>query len=406
MNCPVCDRSLAPTLSICPTCGAMMRDTVREELQTKITPGGPPKADVQPRPAPPAAPPPQRARRVETAGLVAPKTSPTLIEFQNKNAPLPDWRIQLQNAVQQRKSAQPGVRAVVSQTSVSVATAEPATALDTAPAAATDPRVASALRRIEASQKAFNKPETKPKAKPIHSFGVIAPTMTGAAAATAPARVNHAPKPQLVPPPFTQKRDTNKLPPIAKPVPEPVADAKPAIARVEKIVDTPRLDFPEAERIEIKASRSDEREVAAATDADEIDDLAPISMRFGAGLFDMIIAGFASMLMLSPLAFAATSWWTMSGLLAAIGTLAVVSFFYMTACLGFFGKTMGMRLFSLELVDALENEYPTLRQAAVNSLFFLLLLPFAGAGFITVFFNEENRAVHELLSGTISVKEF
>src|SRR6476619_2569226 len=36
MNCPVCKRELAPTLSICFACGAMVNDTVREELETKI----------------------------------------------------------------------------------------------------------------------------------------------------------------------------------------------------------------------------------------------------------------------------------------------------------------------------------------------------------------------------------
>jgi uncharacterized RDD family membrane protein YckC len=408
MNCPVCDRSLAPTLSICPTCGAMMRDTVREELQTKITPGGAPKLEAQSRPVVPAstpAPPAPRLKRVDTAGLVAPKTSPTLVEFQNKNAPLPDWRIQLQNAVQQRKGGQPAAAAVSPQLSVSVATAvQPASDASEPVPSAADPRVANALRRIEASQKAFNKPEIKPmKPKPAHSFGVVSPIT-----AAAPARVSPPPKPQLVPPPLVQKRDTKKPLAIAQPEPETVVIAKPVIARVEKISDiAPRLDFPEAARIEIKAARSDEREMVAANDqADEIDDLAPFSMRFGAGLFDVIIGGFGSMLVLSPLAFSSTDWWTMAGLLIALGTLAVVSFFYMTACLGFFGKTMGMRLFSLELVDAVENEYPTLRQAVVNSFFFLLLLPLAGAGFLTVFFNEENRAVHDLLSGTIMVKEF
>src|SRR6186997_3025821 len=115
MNCPVCERSLAPTLSICPTCGAMMNDTVREELQTKITSGPLPGAIPKPqtpihRPEQPVrqhaapspmrqsvAPPPVPARapfKTITAGLVAPKTSPTLVDFQNKNAKLPDWRIQ------------------------------------------------------------------------------------------------------------------------------------------------------------------------------------------------------------------------------------------------------------------------------------------------------------------------
>jgi uncharacterized RDD family membrane protein YckC len=78
----------------------------------------------------------------------------------------------------------------------------------------------------------------------------------------------------------------------------------------------------------------------------------------------------------------------------------------MTTCLGFFGKTMGMRLFSLELVDAIENEYPTLKQAAANSSVFLLSLAFCGAGFLTAFFNEERRALHDLLSGTILVRDF
>jgi uncharacterized RDD family membrane protein YckC len=390
----------------------MMRDTVREELQPKITPGGAPRTEIQARPDAPAStphPPASKMKRVDTAGLVAPKTSPTLVEFQNKNAPLPDWRIQLQNAVQQRKGGHPA--AASPQLSVSSATAAqpaPIAASEPAPLAA-DPRVANALRRIEASQKAFNKPEIKPKkAKPSHSFGVVAPT-SNAGAATAPARVSPQPKPQLVPPPpIVQKRDTNKLPPIPQAEPETVVIPKPVIARVEKIDDiAPKLDFPEAARIEIKAVRSDEREIAATLDqADEIDDLAPFSMRFGAGLFDMIIGGFASMLALSPLAFSATNWWTIAGLVIALGTFGVVSFLYMTACLGFFGKTMGMRLFSLELVDAVENQYPTLRQAAVNSFFFLLSLPLAGAGFLTVFFNEENRAVHDLLSGTIMVKEF
>jgi uncharacterized RDD family membrane protein YckC len=92
--------------------------------------------------------------------------------------------------------------------------------------------------------------------------------------------------------------------------------------------------------------------------------------------------------------------------LAFAAVWALVLFFYMTITLGFYGKTIGMRLFSLELVDAVENEYPTLHQAAVNSGLFILSLPFAGAGFLTVFFNEEGRAFHDLVSGTILVREF
>jgi uncharacterized RDD family membrane protein YckC len=42
----------------------------------------------------------------------------------------------------------------------------------------------------------------------------------------------------------------------------------------------------------------------------------------------------------------------------------------------------------------------------VHSAAYLLSLPFFGIGFITVLFNEEKRAAHDLLSGTIIVVEF
>ncbi len=65
-----------------------------------------------------------------------------------------------------------------------------------------------------------------------------------------------------------------------------------------------------------------------------------------------------------------------------------------------------MRIFSLEIVDAEENEYPTIQQAAVHSSIYLVSLALGGVGFVTMMFNEEKRAIHDLLSGTIIVREF
>src|SRR5262249_4510435 len=48
-----------------------------------------------PRPSPPL--------RNITSGFSGAKTNPTLVEFQNRNAAVPDWRLQLQNSVRQRK---------------------------------------------------------------------------------------------------------------------------------------------------------------------------------------------------------------------------------------------------------------------------------------------------------------
>ncbi len=157
MNCPVCQRSLAPTLSICPTCGAMMNDTVREEVEKNITSG--PLPLRQSRPVSPRAPEPviagfsQRAARPaprpQTGNISAPKTSPTLVEFNHKNKSIPEWRLQLQNAVQQRRGSQEASAEKiplaaadhVRQQKAVVTTAEVSESI-------ADPRVANAIRRI------------------------------------------------------------------------------------------------------------------------------------------------------------------------------------------------------------------------------------------------------------------
>ena len=437
MNCPVCQRSLAPTLSICPACGAMKNDSVREELESKIS-SGPlvskqlmVKTSPEPmteRPSIPTPPQPAVAKKTVTANLVSHKTSKTLVGFQNKNAALPDWRIQLQNAVQQRK----GGNCTADTTDVLESKVQHVSrgnlALKSEPTPqpeieisqqTSDPRVASAMRRISESRKNFFEVTATPvkaaspvQKTPVRPFGVVAPinSFSLGSVATTPAKTITPQKPMLVALPKTvaEKLDTNKLPPIKKSAESSSEIENPFIARV-KIMESDSLELPftESKRIHITSENFKTLDaVDHDLEADEIEDLAPFSMRFGAGLFDFIIGGFATMLALSPFAFTSSNWFTGTVFLTFVGTWALISFIYMTSCLGFFGKTMGMRLFQLELVDAVENEYPTLRQAAVNSSVFLATVAFAGAPFFMIFFNEEKRALHDLVSGTILVREF
>lgn len=418
MNCPVCDRLLAPTLSICPACGAMMNDTVREELQSKITMGARSHIGLQPAPsiAKPTAKPASDAAvvarttsRTVTAGLVAPKTSQTLVDFQNKQTALPDWRLQLQNAVRQRKGLSDMSSAVEQPLSIAVPTAAAAPAEQAMKVQPSDPRVAKAVERMNASRAKFTEEAVRPRkpqppvmraAATSLKFGVV--STTGTAAAPALSRVEPAARPKLVVPPPTAKRITSKLPPVAS-----VVTAPPEIEEPQKIAK-PEVPFEAAEidRIRINVSQDAVAAEAPGSYEDDIDDLAPYSMRFGAGLFDLIIGAFIAMVVTSPFILAGGDWSTSGGVLLFVGVWAIVLFLYMTACVGIVGKTLGMRLFSLELVDAFENEYPTLQQAAINSAVYLITLPLAGAGFVTMFYNEENRALHDLLSGTIQVREF
>lgn len=405
-----------------------MDDTVREELQTKITPCATAnvvsrveavaKVDIPPRPAIIA--PPVKKKAIVTAGLSVSKTSPTLVEFQNKSASLPDWRLQLQNAVQQRRSGQP---AVISNKTFPTdgATALKAEAPVIAPPPVPeilDSRVANAMKRIDQSRQKFAVAETytpkkqiaarPPQRRPV-PVESIPLSERAPIAARPPIQAAKPQRPKLVvPAPAFEKHDTNKLPPISK-----VIERVVPIEEVDSI-ETPELENavsdklqPETVAIKRLSIRGENTEIEdTEAYSDEIEDLAPFSMRFGAGLFDLIVGAFVALLALSPFALGGGDWFTMSGLLVAVGVWTLVQFVYMTASLGLVGKTLGMRLFSLELVDAIENEYPTLHQAAISSSLFLLSLGLGGAGFLTIPFNEERRAVHDLLSGTILVREF
>lgn len=65
-----------------------------------------------------------------------------------------------------------------------------------------------------------------------------------------------------------------------------------------------------------------------------------------------------------------------------------------------------MRLFSIELIDAEESQLPSLHQAAVSSAVYLLSLLTLGIPFLPAFFNEERRTLHDMLSGTLMIREY
>ena len=445
-----------------------MNDTVREELETKISPGAvgatsgklsapkpalpvqraaPPKIEIPPPPAPPtqthapiktqppthapikpptppptAAPPKPIAARFETADLRVKKTSPTLVEFQTKKATVPEWRLQLQNSVRQKvgggrrpdENATGAPQAKTKSTSgANALKVEYVEEEQQQPARHQNPRVASALKRIEESRRTFtNQPVAEQslrigKAAPAtprkHPFNVVARSNEAPVSKAAPkATVNPSPKPMLVSPLKIEKRgfDTNKLPPLEKPKESISTRLEVPAAKRESSIINKRNPVVEENAIENELLEINEEEI------EEIEDLAPLSMRFNAGLFDMIIGLFATLILLSPFILSGGSWVSAAGFLAMTAALAIVMFLYLTISLAFTGRTFGMRLFSLELVDVEENEYPTLHQAAVNSSVYLLSLAFAGVGFLPLFFNEERRAAHDILSGTILIREY
>lgn len=449
MKCPVCARDLAPTLSICLTCGAMRDDSVREELQTKITSGPLSKrtatvaqpmekaADVPPERPPvlqPKSVEPPIARTAEpaaggpTAGLRQhAKTSPTLVGFPNKEAAIPEWRLQMQNAVRQRMGIASATAVAATPSPAANETPAPVRVITQAAKAPpapkpktvsvpqdADPRLAAALGRIQASRHAFSTQAAEPivpqrtLAQKNVRFNVVPPTPVKPAPRKLAEPAFYTPMPKPFEAPMRIKLDTNKLPKLAEILPqegEPVKLYEDHIEEVAAPAPT-HVDTATVSRFVINAETDEAETAANEFEEDDFEDLAPLSMRVNAGLFDLIIGIVATMVVMSPFVLAGGEWMSLSGGLLFAGALAIVLFLYTTFSIAFLGKTLGMRLFSLEVVDVDENEYPTMQQAAVSSSVFLLSIVFGGLGFVPMLFNPERRAAHDLASGTIVVREF
>jgi uncharacterized RDD family membrane protein YckC len=222
--------------------------------------------------------------------------------------------------------------------------------------------------------------------------------------------VNSFAKPKLAPNVGSEKvkLDTNKLPPLPQAVQTtanieardiPIDDAKPKIEEQSKIAPD------NGEKIETKIEPEENLEFIPSEEAEGYDDFAPFAMRFNAGLFDLIIGSFSSLFLLAPFMLLGGDWFSTAGIFAFLATCAVVMFIYTTTAVGLYGRTFGMRLFSLEVVDIDSEDYPTFHQAAVSTAVYLLSLALGGLGFLTIPFNENKRAVHDLVSRTVVVKE-
>ncbi len=438
----------------------MVHDTVREELETKLVPtdalpspvkiSNPERSEVSPmkpmtnlkRPEYLSNNPAflhERKSEISKPVLQEPEilssktgeisvktTAPTLVGFQNKNVALPDWRLKIQNAVQQRKRGEIGFSSTEAtvqtptRTMTSGANALKAQYIEKPASISREERMARALERIETSRQIFSvaessvsEPEieniTAETPSPVLNFPTQFTQKNPEISCDAPhpkARVNVLTRPKLVSSMHQESGDldTNKLPALSSPKIAIDLDSLPTVIPTVKTKDETESLKP-ADNIHATFTESDTLPEIANEFEETADDLPPFSMRFNAGLFDLILGSFAGLIMLAPLMLSGGEWVSFKGFMAFVVTTSLVMFVYLTTATAFYGRTLGMRMFSLELIDIEENDYPTFHQAAVNSAVYLLSLLFGGIGFLTMLFNEDKRAAHDLVSGTIMIKE-
>jgi uncharacterized RDD family membrane protein YckC len=303
-----------------------------------------------------------------------------------------------------------------------------------APAAAVagvsgNPKLANALKRIEESRRRFLTEETKEEDAPKVSQPAQAknypfyiatknaevlpkPTeFKTAESSPAESRTPVPQKPTIEDLPVIEKKgfDTNKLKPLPNSaiISTSLEKAPNDILEIEaEAKDAPLIKISRVAADDLDEEILELEEAESIAEETEIEDLAPFAMRFNSAVFDLIIGAFTSLILLAPFVLSKGSWFSLAGVLAFLVTTAIVMFVYLTTAIGMFGKSVGMKIFSLEAIDIEENDYPTFHQAAVSASVYLVSLALGGVGFLPALFNSERRTAPDLLSGTVIVKEY
>lgn len=409
MRCPACGAFYKERSVRCPECGALQDENPQEIFQQN-----------QPEPAlatvaetiPQASQPKPRRR--------ATKVSQSLLEFPGVNRTnLPEWRKEVAERVrevQEKRAREAALEAGEPLFSELEAKTAPGLALlAQADAPPLNPIVVAALRRLE-----------RARAQPLSDRISNTPS---AVCATAVA-YHEAPELALE----LNPTEENDSAPPAKPerVHNLAVVPMPAILQTETIeTDEPVTSTETSE----PASSTETSEVAAEPETIEvprkprrlIDDrndpalnyldsvpttitvdrreysAAPIFLRILGGLTDLLIAALLSSPILALTELTDLEWRNPRVIAFAAATFVVVGFLYLTVSIAFTGRTLGMKLFSLRVVDARTGMIPTGGQAAGRAFLYMLSLA-AGFPLIYPLVNSEKYSAHDRVTRTAVIR--
>jgi len=131
---------------------------------------------------------------------------------------------------------------------------------------------------------------------------------------------------------------------------------------------------------------------------------ASIPYRIVSGVVDLVLIVLLSSPLVALVKLTAINWQDLRAITFAVGTVMIVGFLYLTISIALSGRTVGMRLFALRVVDDRTGLIPTGRQAAGRAAIYLLSLAFAGIALIYVFFDEKKHTAHDRYTRTAVIR--
>lgn len=404
MRCPACGAFYKERSVRCPECGAFQDEIPQETLQIH-----------QPEPVLatvaetiPQASQPKPKRR-------ATKISQSLLEFPGVNRTnLPEWRKEVAERVREVQEKRAREAALESGeplfSELETKTAPGLALLAQADAPPLNPIVVKALRRLERAR-------AQPLANAVYATAVAydeEPELalelnqteeTNSAPTAKPERVHNlavVPMP-AIPQTETIEAETDELLTATEPDEisnsietsevAPETETTKVTTKPRRIIDDrndPALNYLDSVPTTITVDR---REYSAA----------PIFLRILGGLTDLLIAALLSSPVLALTELANVDWRNPRVIGFAAATFVVVGFLYLTVSIAFTGRTLGMRLFSLRVVDVRTGMIPTGGQAAGRAFVYLLSLA-ALLPLVYPLVNPEKYSAHDRVTRTAVIR--
>ena len=369
MRCPACGARYKKRSARCPECGAL-----QDEGPIESSPQVPVSIEVAEKivstPVEKTVP-TSRSKKRPVA-----RKPPPLLEFPGANrSAMPEWRKELGERVREVQE-----RRAREELESKTATLE---LLQQAEMPPMNPLVAAALQRIE-----------RARAQVGHGGG----------AATAIAYEQHQPEENNVP--------------AAEPIDE--SFLKPERMHTLAVVPGPELMSPEVPKETARTEPRKARRIIGEQNDPALNylDAIPTSVlvetceypcasvfrRMLGALVDLAVVGLVAAPLLALTELTTLQWQSPSVIGFAVGTLLVVGFLYLTLSVAFTGRTIGMKLLSLRVVDARNGLIPTGRQSAGRSFVYILSLVGAGVTLLYTFIDTEKQTAHDRFSRTVVIR--
>jgi uncharacterized RDD family membrane protein YckC len=378
MRCPSCGAVIKKRSMKCPECGAFRNKSWVSSPSTSE--GG--LVAVAP---------------TQTTKTERDKSSPSLIAFPGvTRTSVPEWRKELGERVREvqekraRDATTEGVEDGSSQSKDTFTTTPQLELLPQAELQPMNPIVAAALERIE---RAYVQPQSSGNVAvatvanydqhPDVGHEVSPSNEDGLAIVSAENKVTGA----SLPP-----EKIHNLAVVPSPPQQVAPPGRPKPKRlIREDLNDPALNYldslPTTVGVDIRANHS-----------------APILARFFSGIVDLVIVSLLASPAVALVELKELDWLDWRVVTFAAGTFVIMGFLYLTISIALTGRTLGMRLLSMRVVDARTGLIPTGGQSAWRAFLYMLSLVSAGIALMYTFIDREKRTVHDRFSGTSVVR--